>query len=267
MSSNIANGNISRQLSAFSLEGKVALVTGASSGIGRHMAKTLANAGAQVIAVARRVDKLDALVSEIKHNGGQAHAVAMDVTSANSVKACFDEVEGLVGVADIVISNAGTTVGKPALDQTEADWDFVLDTNLKGCWLVNTEAARRLVKHKKSGSIVNIASILGERVAGAVAPYSASKSGVIQMTKSLALEFARYGIRVSAILPGYVVTDLNSDFLTSEAGKRLEARVPFRRFGQMDDMDGPLLLLASNAGHAMTGTAIPVDWGHLVSTL
>lgn len=259
--------NVVRQLSAFSLEGKVALVTGASSGIGRHMAQTLSNAGARVIAVARRIDKLEDLVSDIRKNGGQADAVAMDVTNADSVKACFDQIESLAGVADIIVSNAGTTIGKPALDQTEADWDFVLDTNLKGCWLVDTEAARRLVKHKRHGSIINIASILGERVAGAVAPYSASKSGVIQMTKSLALEFARYGIRVNAILPGYVITDLNSDFLTSEAGKRLESRVPFRRFGQMNDMDGPLLLLASEAGHAMTGTAIPVDWGHLVSSL
>ena len=261
------SANVTKQLAVFSLEGKVALVTGASSGIGRHMAATLAKAGAHVIAVARREDKLQDLVAEIKAGGGQADAVAMDVTNAESVKACFDRIEGLAGVADIIVSNAGTTVGKPALEQTEADWQFVLDTNLKGCWLVDTEAARRLVKHKRKGSIINIASILGERVAGAVAPYSASKAGVIQMTKSLALEFARYGIRVNAILPGYVITDLNSDFLGSEAGKRLEARVPFRRFGQMDDMDGPLLLLASEAGHAMTGTAIPVDWGHLVSSL
>lgn len=259
--------SIAKQLSAFSLSGKIALVTGASSGIGRHMAITLANAGAQVIAVARRVDKLQALVDEIRQQGAMAHAVAMDVTSAESVKICFDQIESLTGAPDIIVSNAGTTVGKPALDQTEADWDFVIDTNLKGCWLVDTEAARRLVKHKKPGSIINIASILGERVAGAVGPYSASKAGVIQMTKSLALEFARYGIRVNAILPGYVMTDLNSEFLTSDAGKRLESRVPFRRFGQMDDMDGPLLLLASDAGHAMTGTALPVDWGHLVSTL
>lgn len=265
--SSALTANISKQLSVFSLEGKVALVTGASSGIGRHMAKTLANAGAHVIVVARRVDKLEALVSELKQQGGKADAVALDVTSTQSVQACFDEIEKIAGAPDIVVSNAGTTVGKPALLQTEEDWDFVLNTNLKGCWMVDTEAARRLVKHQKKGSIINIASILGERVAGAVAPYSASKAGVIQMTKSLALEFARYGIRVNAILPGYVKTDLNTEFLSSEAGKKLESRVPFRRFGQMDDMDGPLLLLASEAGHAMTGTAIPVDWGHLVSSL
>lgn len=251
----------------FSLTGHTALVTGASSGIGRHMAKVLAQAGAHVVVAARRADKLQSLVEEIKANGAQASAVSLDVTSAESVNACFDQIETLGLVADIIVSNAGTTVAKPALNQTEKDWDDVIDTNLKGCWMVDTEAARRLVKHKKKGSIINISSILGERVAGAVVAYATSKAGVIQFTKALALEFARYGIRVNAILPGYVVTDLNHEFLASEAGKKLEARVPFRRFCQMEDLDGPLLLLASEAGQAMTGTALPVDWGHLVSSL
>lgn len=251
----------------FSLQGHTALVTGASSGIGRHMAKTLAQAGAHVIVAARRVDKLQTLVDDIKSSGAQAHAVSLDVTSADSVRACFDQIEALGLLADVIVSNAGTTVAKPALEQTEQDWDDVIDTNLKGCWMVDTEAARRLVKHKKKGSIINIASILGERVAGAVVAYSTSKAGVIQFTKALALEFARYGIRVNALLPGYVVTDLNSEFLASEAGKKLESRVPFRRFCQMEDLDGPVLLLASEAGQAMTGTTLPVDWGHLVSSL
>lgn len=251
----------------FSLAGRTAVVTGASSGIGHHIALTLAQAGAHVVVAARRVDRLDALVREIEQLGGQAYAVPLDVTSATSVTACFDAIEAKGLLADIVISNAGVTVAKPALEQTEQDWDQVLDTNLKGCWLVDTEAARRLVKQKKPGSIINISSILGERVAGAVVGYSASKAGVIQFTKSLALEFARYGIRVNAILPGYVVTDLNSDFLASEAGKKLQSRIPFRRFCQMSDMDGPILLLASEAGQAMTGTSLAVDWGHLVSSL
>ena len=253
--------------SLYSMVGRTALVTGASSGIGRHMAKTLAQAGASVIVAARRVDKLQSLVDEIKASGAQAWAVSLDVTSAESVKNCYDQIEAHGLIADVIVSNAGTTVAKPALDQTEQDWDEVIDTNLKGCWMVDTEAARRLVKHKKPGSIINISSILGERVAGAVVAYAVSKAGVIQFTKALALEFARYGIRVNAILPGYVVTDLNSEFLASEAGKKLEARVPFRRFCQLEDLDGPLLLLASDAGRAMTGTALPVDWGHLVSSL
>jgi NAD(P)-dependent dehydrogenase (short-subunit alcohol dehydrogenase family) len=251
----------------FNLAGHTALVTGASSGIGHHIALTLAKAGARVVVAARRVDRLDALVKEIEQLGGLGYAVSLDVTSAASVTACFDAIEAQGLLADIVISNAGVTVAKPALEQTEQDWDQVLDTNLKGCWLVDTEAARRLVKQKMPGSIINISSILGERVAGAVVGYSASKAGVIQFTKSLALEFARYGIRVNAILPGYVVTDLNSDFLASEAGKKLQSRIPFRRFCQMSDMDGPILLLASDAGQAMTGTSLAVDWGHLVSSL
>ncbi len=259
--------SVALQLSMFSLEGRVALITGASSGIGRHLAQTLANAGAHVIVAARRAAKLESLVNQINQSGGHAHAVDLDVTQSRSVTACFDAIEAIAGVADVIVSNAGTTVAKPALEQTEADWDAVLDTNLKGCWMVDTEAARRLVKHKKNGSIINIASILGARVAGAVAPYSASKAGVIQSTQSLALEFARYGIRVNAILPGYVITDLNSEFLLSEAGKKLESRIPARRFCKMQDLEGPLLLLASDAGKAMTGTAIAVDWGHLVSSL
>jgi NAD(P)-dependent dehydrogenase (short-subunit alcohol dehydrogenase family) len=254
-------------LSIFDLSSRIALVTGASSGIGRHMAQRLALAGACVVVAARRADKLKALVDEIQASGGRAVAVSLDVTNDDSVRSCFDQIEALGLIADVIVSNAGTTVAKPALEQSEQDWDDVIDTNLKGCWLVDTEAARRLVKYKKKGSIINISSILGERVAGSVVSYTTSKAGVIQLTKALALEFARHGIRVNAILPGYVVTDLNRDFLASEAGKKLEARVPFRRFCQMEDMDGPLLLLASDASQAMTGTALPVDWGHLVSSL
>jgi len=252
----------------FSLAGKVALMTGASSGIGRHLAKTLAAAGAKVIVAARRVDKLEELVKEIEAMGGaQAHAVALDVSNAESVRHCFDQIETLVGAADIIISNAGTTVAKPLLDQTEEDWDQVIDTNLKGVWLVDTEAARRMIKHGKGGSIINVASILGERVAGAVIAYTTSKAGVVQATKAMALELARYKIRVNALLPGYVATDLNSDFLESEAGKKLMSRIPGRRFCQMSDLEGPLMLLASDASVAMTGTTLAVDWGHLVSSL
>ena len=159
------------------------------------------------------------------------------------------------------------TVTKPLLQQTEADFDGVMDTNLKGCWLVGTEAARRMVAAGNGGSIVNVASILGERVAGGVAPYAISKAGVIQTTKVMALELARHRIRVNALLPGYVVTDLNRDFLGSEAGQKLQARIPSRRFSELSDLDGPMLLLASDAGSAMSGATLAVDGGHLVSTL
>ncbi|BAL27179.1 SDR family NAD(P)-dependent oxidoreductase [Azoarcus sp. KH32C] len=251
----------------FALDGKVALVTGASSGLGKHFAALLARAGAEVVVTARRTDKLRDVVAEIEAAGGRAHAVAIDVTDAATVAAAFDEAAALAGVPDVVINNAGQTITKPLLQQTEADWDNVIDPNLKGCWLVATEAARRMVAAAKPGSIVNIASILGERVGGGVAPYTISKAGVLQATKAMALELARHGIRVNALMPGYVITDLNRDFLTSEAGDKLRLRIPSRRFCELADLDGPLLLLASDAGGAMSGACVAVDRAHLVSGL
>ena len=250
----------------FSLHGKLALITGASSGLGAHFAGLLAQAGARVAVAARRVDKLDITVNSIQAAGGEARAFALDVSDNNSVCACFDELAHW-GVPDIVVNNAGVTVTRPALEQSVGDFEHVLDTNLKGSWLVSTEAARRLVAAGKGGSIVNVASILGERVAGGVAPYAISKAAVIQATKALALELARHSIRVNALLPGYVVTDLNRDFLTSAAGYKLRTRIPSRRFGEMHDLDGPMLLLASDAGAAMSGSTLVVDGAHLVSSL
>lgn len=250
----------------FSLDGQIAVITGASSGLGEHFARLLANCGARVAIAARRVDKLQSLVNEIIQGGGEARALALDVTNVGSVRACFDELASW-GVPDVLINNAGVTVSKAALDQTEADFDGVMNTNLRGGWLVATEAARRMLMAGRGGSIVNIASILGERVAGGVAPYAISKAGVIQATKALALELARHRIRVNALLPGYVATDLNHDFLCSEAGQKLRRRIPTRRFGELTDLDGPLLLLASAAGTGISGATLAVDGAHLVSSL
>ena len=199
----------------------------------------------------------------MRAQGGAVSAVALDVSSKESVHACFEQ----TGACDIVINNAGIPVTRTMLEQTEDDWDSVIDTNLKGGWLVATEAARRLRDAGRSGSIVNIGSVLGERVAAGVAPYAISKAGVVQATKVMALELARYKIRVNALLPGYVVTDLNRDFLESEPGQKLRMRVPTREFVQITDLDAPLLMLASDAGAGMTGACIAVDRGHLVSTL
>lgn len=249
--------------SRFRLDGKRALITGASSGFGAHFAQLLSAAGAEVVLAARRADKLAGLQKALQAQGRKASSVGMDVGSRESVLAGFDQ----IGTCDIVINNAGITVTRALLDQTEEDWDSVIDTNLKGCWLVATEAARRLRSAEKPGAIVNVASILGERVAAGVAPYAISKAAVIQATKVMALELARYQIRVNALLPGYVVTDLNRDFLKSEAGEKLRSRIPTRRFGDINDLHGPLLLLCSEAGTGMTGSCVTVDHGHLLSSL
>ena len=251
----------------FRLEGRRVLITGASSGLGRHFSMTLAQAGAVVAASARTVAGLSATVAEVEAAGGEIVAVPMDVTDAAGVRAGFDEIAARIGVPDVIVNNAGVAVSRPLLEQTERDWDQVLDTNLKGAWLVAQEGARRLVAEQLPGAIVNIASHTGLRVAGAIAPYCASKAGLIHLTRALALELARYQIRVNALAPGYVQTELNRDFLSSEAGERLKARIPQRRFGSLEELDGPLLLLASNAGSFMTGSVMCADGGHLVSGL
>lgn len=250
------------------LKGHRALVTGASGGLGLHFAKVLSRAGAEVVLAARRVDKLQDEVERLRAEGGVAHCVAMDVTSAASVAAAMDEAERLAGgPVNILVNNAGLSGESFFLKLEEQEWDTVVDTNLKGSYLVAREVARRLVAAGRGGSIINIASILGLRVAGALTPYCASKAGLIHMSKAMALELARNHIRVNAIAPGYVETDINRDFFASETGQKLVARIPQRRLGQMSELDGPLLLLASDAGSYMTGSVIEVDGGHLCSTL
>jgi NAD(P)-dependent dehydrogenase (short-subunit alcohol dehydrogenase family) len=251
----------------FSLTGRHALVTGASSGLGRHFAAVLADAGARVTVAARREAQLARTVETIAAAGAQAYAVRLDVTDTASIGPAFAEAESRFGPISVLINNAGVTVTRSALDMTEPDWASVIDTNLKGAWMVAQHAARRMILHGMRGSIVNIASILGLRVAGGVATYAVSKAGLVQMTKALALEWARHGIRVNALAPGYVQTELNDTFFSSDAGKALIRRIPQRRLGELRELDGPLLLLASEAGSYMTGSIVAVDGGHLVSGL
>jgi NAD(P)-dependent dehydrogenase (short-subunit alcohol dehydrogenase family) len=257
----------SRTFDLFDLAGKTALVTGASSGLGRHFAQVLAQAGAKVVLAARRMDELEKLAGEITAAGGQAMPVRLDVTDAAAVRAALDAGEARLGGIDILINNSGIAQGVAVLDQTEEDWDRVLDTNLKGAFLVATETARRMRDAKRAGSIVNIASILGLRQSGQVTAYAASKAGLIQMTKSMALELARYNIRVNALAPGYINTEMNRDFIDTPVGEALVRRIPQRRIGRPEDLDGALLLLASDASRYMTGAVIAVDGGHLVSSL
>ena len=251
----------------FDLGGKVALVTGASGGLGLHFARTLSRAGARIALAARRKDQLESNVAALAEEGGQAIAVAMDVTDPLSVERGVADIAEQLGPATIVINNSGVTVSDTALDLDPDGWDKVMDTNLKGAWLVSRAAARRMIDAKLQGSIVNIASILGFRVAGRVAPYAASKAGLVQLTRALAFEWARYGIRVNAIAPGYIETDINRDFFASDAGQALIKRIPQRRIGRPEELDGPLLLLASDASSYMTGSVIVADGGHLVSSL
>jgi NAD(P)-dependent dehydrogenase (short-subunit alcohol dehydrogenase family) len=252
---------------SFDMTGVNALVTGASSGLGAHFARTLAAAGAKVVVAARRTDRLAELATAIEAAGGRAVPVGLDVTSVESVRAGFAAAETELGPITVLVNNSGVAVPKRLLDQTEEDWDQVVDTNLKGAWLMAQEFARRLAAQNKPGRIINIASVLGIRTIGYVAPYTASKAGLIHLTRVMALELAPLKIQANAIAPGYFATEMNSEFLAGPAGQSMMKRVPLGRFGAPADLDGVLLLLASDAGRYINGITIPVDGGHLVSSL
>jgi NAD(P)-dependent dehydrogenase (short-subunit alcohol dehydrogenase family) len=249
------------------LNGRVALVTGASSGLGRHFARLLAAHGADVVVAARRTDALASVADEIGKLGRKAYVVPLDVRDASSVNSAVQSAVAQAARIDILVNNAGVALTKPALQTGEEEWRSVVDTNLDGAFRVARAAAQAMAEAKRGGSIVNIASILGFRVTKQVAPYIAAKAALLRLSEALALEWAMHGIRVNAIAPGYVETELNRDFLASPAGESLMKRVAMRRFGKPEDLDGALLLLASDAGRYMTGSTITVDGGHALAWL
>jgi NAD(P)-dependent dehydrogenase (short-subunit alcohol dehydrogenase family) len=244
---------------------RIALVTGASRGLGRFFAETLAREGAHVILAGR--SNLQEIIHGIARTGGTANHVEMDVMRDDSILRAFEQITAQWGCPSIVVNNAGITEVVDTLDQEPSDFDRILATNLRGPWMVAREAARHMVAEKISGSIVNIASILALRQAGRVTAYAVAKAGLVQMTKQLALEWARYGIRVNALAPGYVETDFNREFFATAKGQEMISRIPTRRLTPMEDLAEPLLLLAGDGGAAITGIVLPVDSGHLLSGL
>ncbi|MVT66243.1 SDR family oxidoreductase [Bradyrhizobium pachyrhizi] len=249
----------------FDVSKEIILITGASQGLGRQFARVLAAHGAAVVLAARQTAKLKSLEEEIKARGGRAAAVQMDVADISGIAKALDAAEAALGPITVLINNAGVAIEKLSTEQTEADWDAVISANLKGAYFLATELARRMMARKQPGNIINVASVLGQGVLKAVSPYAISKAGMIQGTKAMALELAGNNIRVNALAPGYIDTEMNHDLWSTPAGERLAKRIPQRRVGAESDLDGAIMLLASNASRYMTGTVVTVDGGFLLN--
>jgi 3-oxoacyl-[acyl-carrier protein] reductase len=248
----------------FDLKGRVALITGASGGLGERFATVLAENGAAVVLVARRIDRLTALRAQIEAAGGRAIAVEADVLDRNAMTHAFDRAEKAFGAVTILVNNAGIAHATRAIDITEAEWRNVLGIDLDAVFFWAQEAAKRMLAAGKKGAIINIASVAGFGVSKGIAAYAVAKAGVVQLTKALGLELAFKGVRVNAIAPGWFITDISREFLSSAAGDALKREIPMGRFGEQGDLDGALLLLASDAGRFMAGATVMVDGGQIV---
>jgi NAD(P)-dependent dehydrogenase (short-subunit alcohol dehydrogenase family) len=243
------------------LDGKVALVTGASSGLGERFAEVLGGAGAKVALAARRTDRLATLKAQLAKAGVTAHAVAMDVASLDSIRTAVAEAEAALGPIDILVNNSGVSVTKRLVDHDESDYDHVMDTNLKGAFFVAQTVAKSMIAGKRAGKIINIASAGGIRPLARIGVYCMSKAGVIHMTRAMAVEWGRYGINVNAVCPGYIETEINREHWQTDAGRKLVEMLPRKRVGKPRDLDGLMLLLASDASHFINGASIVADDG------
>lgn len=255
---------MSKALDRFSLEGRVALVTGAGSGMGRHFVKTLSEAGAKVICAARRTELTESIAAEIRKAGGQAMAVSLDIGDTDSVTRAFDEVERTFGTVDLLVNNAGQIVFAPFPDISDEQWNNLINVNLSGCMRMSREFSKRLIAKGKPGSIVNITSITGQQTKPYLAIYGTAKAALIHFTKQLAIDLLPHNIRANSIAPGYFRTEMVDWYFDSEAGKAEVENLPAKRVGLLEELDGPLLLLASDAGSYMNGAIVPVDYGHVV---
>ncbi|WP_136418171.1 SDR family oxidoreductase [Herbaspirillum sp. ST 5-3] len=247
-------------------EGKIALITGASSGLGARFAKVLAEAGAQVVLASRRVDRLKELRAEIEASGGAAHVVALDVTDYSSIKSAIAHAETEAGPIDILVNNSGVSTTQRLVDVTPEDYAFVMDTNQRGAFFVAQETAKRMIARakgdpRKQHRIINIASVAGLRVLPQIGIYCMSKAAVVHMTKSMAVEWGRYGINVNAICPGYISTEINAEHFETEQGRNLINMLPRKRLGKPEDLDGLLLLLASDESNFINGAIVTADDG------
>jgi NAD(P)-dependent dehydrogenase (short-subunit alcohol dehydrogenase family) len=251
--------------SLFDLSGEVALVTGASSGLGARFAQVLAANGAKVVLAARRKDRLDELCARIQATGGNALAVEADVLDRAAMRRAFDAAQSAFGTVTILLNNAGVAQSVRALDMTEEEWRRVISVDLDAVFAWSQEGARRMLDTGRKGAIVNLASVLSFGVSKGVAAYAVAKAGVVQLTKALAVELAFKGVRVNAIAPGWFVTEINETFLQGENGAAMKRAIPMGRFGQDGDLDGALLLLASKAGAYITGATVIVDGGQVVA--
>ncbi len=254
------------------LAGRIAFVTGASSGLGTQFAKTLARAGAAVVLASRRIDRLKELRAEIEGEGGDAHVFEMDVTDHDSIKAAVARAETEVGSIDILVNNSGVSTTQRIQDVEVENYDYVFDTNVKGAFFVAQEVGKRMLARAKGaapglytgGRIINIASMAGLKVLPQIGVYCMSKAAVIQMTKAMALEWGRFGINVNAICPGYIDTEINHHHWETDAGKKLVNMMPRKRVGQPEDLDALIVLLASAQSHFINGAVIAADDGFAI---